>query len=190
MFFLYRKPLLRGLYLAVLCLTTTGLFAQISISFPTNRVIFQRNNTNQSTFTVAGYYTQAIDKVEVRLLVQKGGTALGWTTLQSNPQGGIFGGTITASGGWYSLEVRGLYQNNQVGNVATLERVGVGEVFVIAGQSNAQGGFNAGDMVEDAIDDRVNCVSNYFNESFSPNEPPAPVYSKITASSTLAPYGK
>ncbi|MBC7892052.1 MAG: T9SS type A sorting domain-containing protein [Sphingobacteriaceae bacterium] len=190
MLFLYRKPLLRGLYLAVLCLTTTGIFAQISITFPTNRVIFQRNNSNQATFTVAGYFTQAIDKVEVRLLVQKGGTALNWTTLQTNPQGGVFGGTVTASGGWYSLEVRGTYQNNQVGNVATLERVGVGEVFVIAGQSNAQGGFNAGDMVEDAIDDRVNCVSNYFNENFSPNEPPAPVYSKITASSTLAPYGK
>ncbi len=191
----FRGPRTRWLLLALICLLPIGLLAQVAITFPANRAIFQRNQSNQATFTVAGYYSQAVDNVQARLwAVDKAGTrtslAFDWKSIQTNPQGGAFAGTLTVGGGWYSLEVRGLLGGNPVGNVTSLDRVGVGEVFIIAGQSNAQGGYNNGDLLEDAADDRVNCVSNYFNDTFTANDPPAPVYSKITANATLAPYGK
>jgi hypothetical protein len=178
-----------------MCLFPAGLFAQIAITFPASRAVFQRNQNNQATLTVAGSYSQAVDQVQARLWsLDKSGNrttlAFDWTNLQTNPLGGAYAGTLSASGGWYSLEVRGMLGGKQVGNGTALDRVGVGEVFIIAGQSNAQGGFNSGDLVEDAADDRVNCVSNYFNDTFTANDPPAPVYSKITANATLAPYGK
>ena len=48
-----------------------------------------------------------------------------------------FGATLpTPAGGWYKLEVRALRDKKVVAETA-VDHVGVGEVFVIAGQSNA-----------------------------------------------------
>ena len=66
-----------------------------------------------------------------------------WITIQRNPQGGIFQGALRAKGGWYRLEVQAF-----IGGVATgtdvIRKVGIGEVFIITGQSNAQGFQNYG----------------------------------------------
>ncbi|MCY7352527.1 MAG: hypothetical protein LH606_18030 [Cytophagaceae bacterium] len=145
--------------------------AQIQITLPTTRAVFQRDNNNCTSLTIAGNYTRLVDRVEARLVARQGGSTTGWTTIQVDPQGGVFRGSMPVSGGWYNLEVRGLYQDSQVGNVATLERVGVGEVFIVAGQSNAQGLEPTQAGQPESTDDRVTSI-DYLNGSNSLAAPP------------------
>ncbi len=138
-------------------------FAQISISFPTNRIVFQRNNENFGFINIIGNYTQAIDKIEARLtpVLVGQGTATDWILVQENLKAGYFTGKIKAQGGWYKLEVRAVKDNSTLQTLA-IEKVGIGEVFIALGQSNAQGLPESG--AKGASDDRVNTV-NYFNDN-------------------------
>lgn len=155
------------IFLGLLCILSFKTFCQIAISHPVERMIFQRNNSNQAPINIAGTYYSAIDRIDARVVAQQGGTTTDWTTIQTNPSNGYFYGTLTAAGGWYSLEVRA-YKNNVLIETKTLQKVGVGEVFAIAGQSNAQGG--AG-VSTPATDDRVNSV-NYSNDYTDYNKLP------------------
>jgi Carbohydrate esterase, sialic acid-specific acetylesterase len=58
-----------------------------------------------------------------------------WHTLTR--KGGTFTGLLAApAGGWHRLEVRSVVEGAVMG-MTTVERVGVGEVFIVAGQSNS-----------------------------------------------------
>ncbi len=166
-------------------------WGQLQVSFPSSRMVLQRSNANTASMHITGYYTVQLSRIEARLLARDGqGTNTDWATIQSNPQGGVYGGDLLARGGWYNLEVRGIVNEQPVG-LAVVERVGVGEVFLVAGQSNAQGIYiyETGLQVSapGAGNDRVNCV-NFYTESQS--DPPLPVFSHIDGGSNLAPGGR
>ncbi len=163
------------------------VFAQIQVSFPTSRAVFQRNNSDQATIRITGYYTTAVTRIEARLQARDGqGTSTDWRTIQDNALGGVYAGDVTGKGGWYNLEVRGMNGDQQVSNT-TVERVGIGEVFIIAGQSNAQGVHQS---APNPRNDLVNCVNSYYGESF-PNDPSKPVFTLLDNSDgfTIAPRG-
>jgi hypothetical protein len=172
----------------ILFLLPSLVLAQIYVSFPTSRAVFQRNNANQATFRISGYYTSTINRVEARLVARDGvGTSTDWRTIQSNPSGGVFAGDFTGQGGWYNLEIRGMNNDQPVG-ATSVERVGVGEVFIVAGQSNAQG------VHQDAPNpgnDLVNCVNYRYPDNGYPNDPPTPTFTKLdnTSGFTIAPRG-
>jgi hypothetical protein len=113
---------------------------QISITFPMEKAVFQRSIYNSATINIAGNYSTDMTSVEARFInVQNNQVIIEWTTLTTNLNGGIFNGYISnVPGGWYTVEVRGKLGTNIVAT-SNLNRVGVGEVFLIAGQSNAQG---------------------------------------------------
>ena len=173
-----------------LLLFSCAVSAQIQITFPTTRAVFQRNNANQGTVRIGGLYTTAVNRIEARLTALNGGTGFDYRIIQTNPTGGSFTGELTGvAGGWYRLEVRGVLNDQTVG-YTTLEPVGVGEVFVIAGQSNAQGIEKVGLNGLPASDDRVNmAVSNAQNTSLA--DPQYPTFRKLDVNSatTVAPYG-
>jgi uncharacterized protein YaiE (UPF0345 family) len=174
--------------LTFLFLAIIPSFAQISVSFPTSRIVFQRSKENTASFVVAGSYKQGIpDRVEASLepVIAGQGIATGWVLVESQPPGGIFSGKISATGGWYKLRIRAI-RNGHAAEVAEVDRVGIGEVFVVAGQSNARGIQNYGAPA--ANDDRVSCF-NYLNVGFEPNELPEPSFSHLDADSFIAPYG-
>lgn len=174
---------------AFLCILSFVAHAQIQVSFPTTRAVFQRNKSNQSTIRISGYYTASVTRIEARLQVRDaGGTATNWTTIQSNPTGGVFSGDLTGTGGWYNLDVRGMNGDQQVGAITTIERVGIGEVFVIAGQSNAQG---VHQYAPNPLNDQVNCVNYAYPNDGFPSDPPTPVFTQLDNFSgfTIAPRG-
>lgn len=199
------KAKMRNRYLfvhvLVCCLTwmSTWVSAQstnsvIKITYPVTRAIFQRANDNTCTFYLSGSIYQPVDSVQARVQEEVTGQGLGtnWITIQKNPQGAIFQGSLKAKGGWYRLEVQAFAGGNVIGS-DVVRKVGVGEVFIITGQSNAQGfitraGLNYGATA--ASDDRVNCLAYDNIAKNSLADPPAPAFQQLTATAIIGPRGQ
>ncbi len=163
-------------------------FAQINIDFPSDRAVFQRNKSNEGTIYIAGSYGKIIDRVEAKLTPVDGfdkGFRTDWITIQDNLQGGTYSGKIAAQGGWYKLEVRG-WRGNQLIDSKEISRVGVGEVFLIAGQSNGQGLKDRGSPR--AEDDRVS-VFNDDNTNNPTSDLRYPQFTHLEANMDIAPRG-
>ena len=141
-----------------------GVFGQsVGVVYPHFRQIFQRNSLNEATFSVLGNCHENSTLVQYKLVpVEKGqGVAIDWSNLDEAPGGGFFQGKVKAKGGWYALWVRSMGVNKVWQDSTMLSRVGVGENFIIAGQSNAQGTKRKSNE-KGATDDRVNCA-NFYN---------------------------
>ncbi|QDU10422.1 neutral/alkaline non-lysosomal ceramidase N-terminal domain-containing protein [Gimesia aquarii] len=90
---------------------------------------------------VSGRLPDVIDNVtwEYRVvpLADKPAMSTAWTIFKPNRKGKKFEGTARIkAGGWYRLEVRCRKKDNVL-NVGAVEPMGVGEVFLVAGQSYA-----------------------------------------------------
>lgn len=100
--------------------------------------VVQRNAKNVGTVRVRGKLAEAAkaaDGLEYRIGSQSHPGE--WRKLDAALKGGGFDATVEVpAGGWYTLGVRATVQGKTVAE-ARVERVGVGEVFVVAGQSNA-----------------------------------------------------
>lgn len=82
--------------------------AQISITFPNSRIVFQRDNAGNGIIPITGHYSQNIERVEARVIPMVGGQGeqTDWRTIQQSPQGGFYSGSISVRGGWYELQIR------------------------------------------------------------------------------------
>lgn len=133
--------------------------AQVNVSFPPARMVYQRNQGGNSNVYVTGTYTgNQVNHIQARLKSRGGepGNAIGWTTIASNLTTGVFSGFLNSAGGRFDLEVRGMNSSNQqVGASVTVEKVGVGEVFLIVGHSNAAA---AAGPVTGSASDLVNSI--------------------------------
>ena len=161
----------------------------LKITYPESRAVFQRENDNTSTIYLSGSLYQPTDSVQARMQVEEVGQGLSsnWVTIQRNPAGGIFQGALKARGGWYRLEVQSFAGGKIIGN-DVIRKIGIGEVFIITGQSNAQGFLNYG--ATGATDDRVNCVTYNNFTANSLADPPAPTFEQLSANSLIGPRGQ
>ncbi|MEY4540687.1 MAG: hypothetical protein RLZZ306_2444 [Bacteroidota bacterium] len=154
---------LKTTLVVVLLLSNFILKAQISLAFPVPRAVIQRNNSNQASLNIAGRIKQKVDKIEARLVPRTEQSRLDtivatpWQIVQLNPVN-FFSGTISVKGGWYNLQMRAIKDDVTVIDTLIVQRVGIGEVFVYVGHSNAQGGAY-GQTGPDATDDRVSCIA-------------------------------
>jgi hypothetical protein len=179
---------------AIVFLSIENAFSQIQIAFPTTRIVFQRNNQNQSTFSITGTLTGSADSIQARLVprVTGQGQLVDWRRISQSITNGGFCGSVTAVGGWYNLELRS-WKNGAITNNHTLDRVGIGEVFLIVGHSNAQG--NDFPNIGGAADDRVSCIDianpiselrNYENTG-NANDLPLH-FNQLSSNSGMAPF--
>jgi hypothetical protein len=179
----------------LICAVSSTVFSQIKITSPTFQAVYQQDFQGQREITVSGTFTVPMDKVEIRAVpvAQGQGFELPWQELQAAPKGGVFAGNIKLLGGWYTLEVRAVSSGKIVGR-DVLARMGVGEIFIIAGQSNAQGLKKY--PGPGATDDRVIYISNYENDELGQyndllTDPIPPVFSKLsTGLKTMSPRGQ
>lgn len=169
--------------------TSTAEGSPIKITYPQSRAVFQRGNDNVSTIFITGNYFQPVDSIQARLIAEVTGQGINtdWATVQRNPQGGVYQGPVRGFGGWYRLEVRGMYKGAIVGQ-DVIRKVGIGEVFIITGQSNAQGFQDYG--AAGASDDRVNAVTYDNYEASSLVDPPAPAFQQLSSASLVGPRGQ
>lgn len=145
----------------------------LSISAPLELQVCQRNDRNQADVVVAGVVKPAVDLIEAKADLAEGikvGEAVGWTTIaeRKDINNGKFSGQLPLkAGGWYVITVRGRIGKDVVA-AAAVSKLGVGEVFVTAGQSNSA---SFGRPRQVAKDDRV----VFFNgKGFIPAKDPIP----------------
>ncbi|MCF0058380.1 sialate O-acetylesterase [Dyadobacter sp. CY356] len=194
-----RKQSLRVIIFFILFATVCS--AQVTVTYPANRIVFQRDNANHASVVIAGYFAGCADRIEARFVPRATGQGVaapaggGWATVQENPRSGNFYGSMTVTGGWYKLEVR-VIVDNAATVTTTVERVGVGEVFVVAGQSNATGG-DGNTNGPGANDDRVSSVDfQNYNAANTPSiaayadiKLPCPEFVHLDALTKTSPFG-
>jgi len=182
------------LLIPILICFSNLIYSQIKLTSPQNRAVYQRNGFGFSAVTVAGSYDKQVDKIEARLIPIQAGQGTDtefqdWKTIKTLPLNGNFNAVMSVKQGWYRLEVRGSLNGVIIGEVVSVDRMGVGEVFVIAGQSNAEGVDAVSGVLID--NDRVNCLSTLNNlESGGTDYISLSPFSQLQTNSKIAPRGK
>jgi len=145
-----------AVFVLVACIGRPAAWAQgtsgiLTVTQPELRKVYQRNSANYSLVPIRGKVTAGPSTVQARAVVMSGGNGreTAWRTIATDVAAGAeFAGTLpTEAGGWYQVQVR-----TTSGSEVAVDRVGVGEVFITAGQSNAG---NYGEGPTAAQDDRV-----------------------------------
>lgn len=132
-------PVLCGSLLA-LAASNIPTFAAgfLQLTSPLDYQVIQRANAAIGTIVVRGQWSEASSAnwtLESRLIT--GQQTNDWQRLPASIAAGRFVGQLTApAGGWYRLEVRA-QSGQEAAAEAQVEHVGVGEVLVVAGQSNS-----------------------------------------------------
>ncbi len=166
-----------------------GMSSFLTASSPASRIVYQRNNSNTALVRIAGSCAN-VTRVEARLVALQGGTSTPWTLIDDSTPGS-YGGTLAGSGGWYRLELRGFDGAAEVASTS-VDRVGIGEVFVVVGHSVAHTGV---DNIVGASDDRVNTIPfpesaqhQSYNDTADPQYLPT-AYGHYGSGVSPAPFG-
>ena len=124
--------------------------SSLKVEAPGERAVFQRDEKNRGRLPVR--CTVGAERVEVRAVDrQSQATVTDWTALEAKQPKEAFGLDLELPAGWYRLELRAKRGAEIVG-AAVVERTGIGDMFVTAGQSNSA---NYGKPRQPAKDDRV-----------------------------------
>jgi hypothetical protein len=120
----------RTLLRAALLFPLAAAAQPLTLTSPRDYQVFQRQTRTTGTVLVSGRTATECDRVEAR--------ASGpWAAIPFDAAMHQFHGNLAeAAGGFFAVEVRLLRAGEAVAQV-TVPHVGVGEVFIIAGQSNA-----------------------------------------------------
>ncbi len=155
------------LFIISYCFALTTGFGQqlrLTLTHPLDGAVYQRDDTGWGTVNIGGTFNSILFKnnigsfVRARLVelnVSDGNTKPGGSTyiipVQRRFLGTSFSGSIRVPGGWYRIEAEAVRRVRQAGDpnsppqfveeiIETISsKVGIGEVFIISGQSNAQG---------------------------------------------------
>ena len=122
----------------------------IAISYPNQYVVFQRHNGTTGEILVTGSYEGSPTAIEASF------NSGPWVLLDDDPEAGLFSGSFNASVGQGVLQVRFANAHSITDSVSD---VGIGDVFVIAGQSNAVGHGNTLNTLDPANPFHSNRVS-------------------------------
>jgi eukaryotic-like serine/threonine-protein kinase len=112
----------------------------LAVTDPMIRQVVQRRDDNVGNILFVGRYAGNVDGFQAMSILRPGmyGTPQGWTPLIDVTifEGYFIGIFRQPAGGFYDLQIRPTFED-EVGNPVTVFAVGVGEVFITAGQSNS-----------------------------------------------------
>ena len=112
--------------------------AKLTLDSPLDYQVIQRDAKNRGSIAIAGKLSEAAGKsavIEARIV--SGAKSSDWQRLKAELAGADFRAAMEApAGGWYRLEVRASSGDKMFAS-SSVAHVGIGEVFVVAGQSNS-----------------------------------------------------
>ena len=156
---------------------------------PLDWQVFQRNAAEMAEIRIAGTVPAEATMAEAKVELSEGlrGKAADWTVVAQGTQvmDGRFSGSIKlATGGWYTLKVRFRKTSGDLTALgeAAVAHVGVGDVFVVAGQSNSA---NHGEERQKTL---TEMVSAFDGNRWQPAHDPQPGASG-GAGSFIPPFG-
>lgn len=146
-------------FLTFLLFENTGI-SQIKLTYPVEREVFQRQNNNTGYINIAGSISSDTDYLLARLLPVYAGSGVEtqWKRIANGPFNGTFTAKISGTGGWYKLEIVS-YKNGQQTDYAAINKVGIGEVFIVSGQSNAEGSLTYEGSQIGSKEDRISVIN-------------------------------
>ncbi|WAC11568.1 T9SS type A sorting domain-containing protein [Dyadobacter pollutisoli] len=176
-------------WLQILFFLFTGpvnLYAQLVITSPVNNQIMQRDADGNATIPVTGYAHFPYKSIAALLTPIEGNVhkAKQWSFSQEQVEQGFLNTVIKAETGWYQLKLIG-YSDEGITDSVTVPRVGVGEVLMVTGNSNAMGlpGLGAKSMSSQVISmNMVNKTLNAENITVAPDDPMQPPQFEILKS--------
>ncbi|TDE12060.1 T9SS type A sorting domain-containing protein [Dyadobacter psychrotolerans] len=169
--------------------------AQLIITSPLNNQVQQRNNLGVASISITAYSYFPYSKVEAQLLPEEGNKhpKVEWVFDQQQIQQGFLNTTIQAKTGWYKLKLRG-YAANGITDTAIVSRVGVGEVFLVAGNSNAMGIPGLGSKNASGNVVAFNATNKMLNQEIitvAPDEPmQLPKFTPVISDNLIFPSGE
>ena len=128
----------------------------ITISSPVAHQIVQRDGSDQAAVTITGIYSGTATEIRARATAIDGnGTDTDWVVIDSSPLLNAYSGSLILDTGWYLLETRSYSGATELAGTS-LNQIGVGDIFITTGQSNAA---NFGQSAQSADDTRVSYYS-------------------------------
>ena len=127
----------------ILLLATCAFGSGLSIDSPLEYQVFQRSSKLEGVMKISGSAGAGCSAVKCRICGKslKGKLDGEWFAVPADKSSGKFEKSVKVpAGGWYTVDFKAVYGGKAV--YSSLAHVGVGEVFVIAGQSNST---NCGD---------------------------------------------
>lgn len=183
--------------LVLLLLFSFEGFAQMSISLPMPGVYQSTGST--TSVTLAGQYTGTslanyrIEYNVLRLNVSDGSvnsTYSGYSAIVTNPTYGLYRTSINLPIGWYQINVRVFNIATNTAGSSNSIKFGVGDVYVVAGQSNAQGVLDgSGSWSLPSLTTYDGILSHNVNGSCNAGLPAVPVMTSLTGFNRIAPSG-
>lgn len=134
----------------------------VDINSPQNHQIIQRQGDGKGQLPISGHIDYDYDFVAARLIeIDVNGTNISspseWYTVHSSfKPGGSFFKNIDVNTGWYKMELK-ISNQGVTTETIIVEPIGVGEVFIVAGQSNSA---NHGNVTLTPNDSRVSTWGN------------------------------
>lgn len=183
--------------IALLCLAT-GLMqvnAQLVITNPVANQVMQRNALGTASISITAYAHYPYTRIDAALIPIEGNPNAAQEQ-QFDPKQlaqGFLHTTFNARTGWYRLKLTGTAANG-ITDSAVVDRVGVGEVFLVAGNSNAMGlpGLGAKDASSNVVSfNALNKTLNNENITIAPDGPmPPPRFEPLKSGSNVFPNGE
>lgn len=131
-------PFVRAIFVAFALMLNIAHGAEespLTLASPLNYQVVQRSSKDRGTISIAGKLSTKAGTIEARLTVD--GKPGEWRALAATFTDTAFQASLDApAGGWHRLEIRASADGKVVAETA-VEHVGIGEVFVVTGQSNS-----------------------------------------------------
>jgi hypothetical protein len=204
------KPMFRSIFLlfsegfstkrgiCILALTFpvfNPLQAQLIITSPVNHQIIQRDSGGQASIPITAYANYPYTRIEITLTSVEGNPNQGQRAVFAEEQikQGFLNTSLKAKTGWYRLTLTG-YGPGEMVDSSVVARTGVGEVFLVGGNSNAMGlpelgSKNASDQVISFH--ALNKSLNTENITIAPDQPmPAPAFTPLKDKNSIFPSGE
>jgi hypothetical protein len=129
------RPMKSTLFTVLCLLLSPAGCANLQLSSPLEHQVIQRGADHRGTLAIRGTGLAPGADLEARVVGEK--LTGEWRKLDPVFEGDRFRATLEApAGGWFRLEVRASDRGKVIARSA-VNRVGIGEVFVVAGQSNS-----------------------------------------------------